>query len=595
MSSLVCRCILLISVTRLLPYFIPSVAFEYTVCDNHGHCDSATVIITVSSNEFSSNEDDSAVEVFAEDDEATVKSSETMVIDVTANDHSTSQEPLVLSSVGDSIHGACVITSGNKIEYTAPDNFVGYDRCTYSVCAEDTCDKGRIEITVLAQSSKLDESTPAGSINVASPSNADEDKIIPPSDATEVESETSQSSFGGITIMSEPVSVGSDDKRMHADDDSVVTLKNVAILVDVTVNDFIEGMNDLTITHAGGSKHGTCLIEGRKVRYTPYEDYTGKDRCGYIVCQDSECDEGIIRIEIVSDSAALKHDKSSSTFSLGGIGNTRSSSAQLCSQSAMNHGMRRLRGRAATENRRLETETHSSCVGSSLVTTVSTPTQTITYTSTYHSKENRSTSPRTRTFDLHSKIRSYSKSQVEKSSVDTEISLAASEDATIIPGFPDQNFGFTESMLVSSTSSKSGRHDAFLKFDTSLVDTSVCSDGIVSARVTVYALASSAEGGTFLTTPNSMAWSENDITWNNAPNSNGIVLESLGKVQAKTFYDIDVSSALRLGKILSVHILPGSSSQVSAQYATKDHSDSSLHPTLRISCISYDGPELDQK
>ena len=248
------------------------------------------------------------------------------------------------------------------------------------------------------------------------------------------------------------------------------------------------------------------------------------------------------------------------------------------------------------KNRYLEANAQSTCVGASLVTTVISPTQTITYTSTYHSKGDRSAPIRTRTIDLHSKFRSASKSnpQVQEAYVDTEVLLSCTEDATVIPSFPDQNFGSAQSMLVSSASSKSGRHDAFLKFDTSLVDASVCSDGIIDVTVRLYSLSNSAEGGTVITTPSSMMWTENDITWNNAPNSNGIVLDSLGPLKSKSFYDIDVSSAFKLGQPLSLHILPGSASNVSARYATKDHTDPSLHPMLRISCISRNEPTLDQ-
>jgi hypothetical protein len=413
------------------------------------------------------------------------------------------------------------------------------------------------------------------------------------------ENKQSSSSFGGLTIMSESVNVESELVRMHADDDSIITSQNVEVLVDVTANDFVEGMADLIITHAGGSQHGDCVIEGKQIRYIPQADFVGQDRCGYIVCQDSNCAEGIVRIKVISDSSALKHEKTS-VSPVSSIGSTRSSSVQLCSLAALNHEIRRLRGYSsgtATQSfvgktRHLEADIQSSCVGQSLVTTTVTPTQTITYTSTYHGKNTGSAS--SRSIDLQSKIRSASIAQVEKSFIDTDISLSASADATLIPGFPDQNFGSAPSMLVSSASSKSGRHDALLKFDTSSVDTSVCSDGILDAKVTIYSMASSSQGGTFLTTPSSMRWTESDVTWNNAPNSNGIILNSLGQVQGKTYYDIDVSAALVLGQPLSIHILPGTSSDVSAQYATRNHSDSSLHPVLRIKCVSFDGPQLDQ-
>jgi hypothetical protein len=177
--------------------------------------------------------------------------------------------------------------------------------------------------------------------------------------------------------------------------------------------------------------------------------------------------------------------------------------------------------------------------------------------------------------------------------VDTEIELEASADATIMPGFPDQNFGSAPSMLVSSAFSKSGQHESVLKFDTSSVDTSVCSDGIVDAKLTIYSLTSSTQGGTFVTTPN-MSWTESEVNWNNAPNSNGIVLTSLGQVHAKTYYSIDLSSALVLGQLLSIRILSDASSTSSAQYATRDHSDSSLHPMLRISCILIDEAKFKQ-
>ena len=551
-------------------------AFEYTVCDEASNCDTAKVDVTVSSDVESS----SSAEVFAVDDEVTVSGSEPVLIDVTANDSSPGDKPLLISSVNKAMRGSCEVTSDNQVMYTAPDSFTGLDRCIYLACAGNDCDKGKIEVTVLLPT----ETSPTGAaLNIIPSSPVDEESDTSPIEGLVILPPDSES----IAPVTARTSADSNGEKVYADDASVITPKNTPILVDVTLNDF-KGKSPLTITHAGGSQHGDCVVEGSQVLFSPHDDFVGQDRCGYVVCENDLCGEGIIKIKVVQDDSVLKHDK---TTPVGSFGILRSSSAKLCSQAALNHEMRRLRGQPISQERRM-TEMNSSCVGSSLVTTAITPTQTITYTSTYHEKGEAS-SPQSRSIGLHSKVRSATTNTVQESYVETEIAITVSADATIMPGFPDQNFGSTQSMLVSSASSKSGRQESILKFDTSSVDASVCSDGIIHAKLTLHSLTSSPEGGTFVSTPNN-AWAESEVNWNNAPKSNGIVLSSLGQVFAKTYYDIDVSSALVLQQPLSIRILSGTSSSVSAQYASRDHSDPSLHPLLQISCVSFEGDDLEQ-
>jgi hypothetical protein len=583
-------------------------AFEYTACDDAGRCDTASVDVTVASEVSSSlNVDTSVVdvdntfapEVFAEDDEATTTGSEPVVVDVTANDSSPGNKPLIISSVSKARGGECEVTSDNQVKYTALEGFTGLDRCSYLVCASNECDKGRIELTVLPPwsdsdvPSDKDKTSPTGGLHIVP---SDDGSTSPVNGLFVVPPDSNP-----ITQVSAPLVGEVTRQKVYADDDSVVTPKNIPVLVDVSKNDFILGMSPLTITHTGGSQHGECVIEGDQILYTPHFDYVGQDRCGYVICENSLCDEGIIKIKVVPKTSTLEHGMHSSSSSASSIG-LRTSLVQLCSQAALNHEMRRLRGQPnapnknngfVSRNRGMTADIHSSCVGSSLVTTAVTPNQTITYTSTYHSKGNGSTSPQTRSGDLHVKFKSATTAQDQNPFVDTKIELEVSADATVMPGFPDQNFGSSPSMLVSSASSKSGRHESVLKFETSSVEASVCSDGIVDTKLTLYSLTSSSQGGTFVTTPN-MLWRESEVTWNNAPNSNGIVLSSLGQVQAKTYYDIDLSSALVLGQPLSIRILSDASSNFSAQYATRDHTDSLLHPMLRISCILSDGAKLNQ-
>jgi hypothetical protein len=576
-------------------------SFEYTVCDETGSCDSATVDITVTSGAGEVAKLSSG-EVFAEDDRVTVKGSDPIKIDVTANDSSPDNKPFVISSVNKAMRGTCEVTSDNQVRYTAPEGFTGMDRCIYLACADNACDKGKIEITVLPPSQVLippekdeTESLPKDGFIVAP---AEEDKL-PPADQDDAPPVDGlvvlPPDNGSIAKLSAASPVQFNQEKVHADDDSVVTPKNSPMLVDVTLNDFVKGMGELIITHAGGSQHGDCVIKGDQVEYSPHKDFIGQDRCGYVVCQDNLCDEGIIRIKVVENETTVMHNKDSSTSSFDGIGILRSGSVQLCLQAGLNHEMRRLRGQFLAHQtiwRHLSMDVKSSCVGSSLVTTAVTPTQTITYTSTYHAKSG-STPLQERSIDLHSKLRSTPlNSYIQQSYVNTEIALEVSADATIMPGFPDQNFGSSQSLLVSGDASKSGRHESILKFDTSFVDTTVCSDGIINAKLSLYSLTSSEKGGTFITTPIEK-WTESDVTWNNAPNSNGIVLRSLDRVQAKTYYDIDVSSALTLGRPLSIRIQSGTSADISAQYASRDHGYSKLRPMLRISCMLIDGEESE--
>lgn len=431
-------------VNNLLRYtstagFTGTDSFKYSACDQANRCDSAGVIVTVTA------------EVLAEDDSVTTISAP-ILIDVTANDRSSSgTASLLVTNVSDGKHGTCSITASNKVKYIPDNGYSGWDRCDYDVCAGSVCDQGRVEINVLPLPSPA-ESMQENSIQV-------------------------------------------DLEKVYAEDDHVVTFLDESIEVDVVSNDFVKGMDTLSIMHTGGSENGKCEITiDNKILYIPKGGFAGSDNCGYVVCHDSNmCDEGILRIDVIEKEA-------------------RSSLPLSAPQ-----------------------------LRSGVTLTIS--------------------------------------------STDGIILIPASADATITIEFPAGNFGDEPTLFVSSASSSAGLRDTMLKFDTSSIDESVCEYGIESATVSIYSLAYASDGGTLISTSNKF-WVEMEVTWNDAPAGDGIVINDMGSIEVNTWYDIDVSSAVTLGDPLSIRIISHAGGESIALYASRDHADESLHPVLKIKCLS---------
>jgi hypothetical protein len=172
----------------------------------------------------------------------------------------------------------------------------------------------------------------------------------------------------------------------------------------------------------------------------------------------------------------------------------------------------------------------------------------------------------------------------EISSADGTIFIPASADATITTEFPAGNFGDVTTLFVSSASSSAGLRDTMMKFHTSTIDESDCKNGIESATVSIYSLAYASDGGTLITTSNKF-WSEMEVTWNNAPAGDGIVINDMGTIEVNTWYDVDVSSAVTLGDPLSIRLISHAGGESIALYASRDHTDETLHPMLKIRCL----------
>lgn len=184
-------------------------------------------------------------------------------------------------SVNKAKYGTCEITqSGNQVKYTPPDSeFEGWDRCAYIVCSVEgeDCAKGIIEVWVMP--SPIYEQKPQ----------EQQAEEVPQIQTAEL-------------IIEEP-----DLEMVYAEDESVTTSLNTPIIVDVTSNDFVQGMGELEVTDTGGAEHGRCrLTDDNQIQYIPDPGFIGTDHCGYIVCQNSICDEGIAAIKVMNQWDEIK-------------------------------------------------------------------------------------------------------------------------------------------------------------------------------------------------------------------------------------------------------------------------------------------------
>ena len=147
--------------------------------------------------------------------------------------------------------------------------------------------------------------------------------------------------------------------------------------------------------------------------------------------------------------------------------------------------------------------------------------------------------------------------------------LTPTDDATIVADNPDSNFGSDTSLEVDDDS---GIYDFLLRFDVSDID----AGAVESAMLRLYCIDGSDSGGIFGRTQHSN-WSEDTVTWSNAPQGVGAPLQHLGSVQKGTWYIIDVTDLFTKGNtnnMNAVSIRITSNSWNRAGYSSKEGSES---------------------
>jgi len=117
----------------------------------------------------------------------------------------------------------------------------------------------------------------------------------------------------------------------------------------------------------------------------------------------------------------------------------------------------------------------------------------------------------------------------------TTFNFTSVADATIKATEPTTNFGKEFKLYVDN----SPVLNFLIKFSVSGIGTR----RVVSAKLRLYSADPADKGGEFHRVANS-SWSEQTVTWNNAPVADTAVLASFGSVITNTWYEVDVTSLI---------------------------------------------------
>lgn len=199
--------------------FFGSDTFTYTITDNTGFTDTATVTVTVVNTPDPPD---------AQNDVATVgEDSGSNVIDVLANDVDPDGGPLSITGVTQPASGAVQIQPGSaNLVYTPNPNFVGTDVFTYTVTDNDgETDTARVEVTVFGNPQPPDAKNDEATVNAGSADN----------------------------------------------------------VIDVLANDIDPDAGPLTVTKVSAPGNGSATIapDGKTVLYSPNPNFVGTDTFTY--------------------------------------------------------------------------------------------------------------------------------------------------------------------------------------------------------------------------------------------------------------------------------------------------------------------------
>ncbi len=299
--------------------------FTYTICDDEGECDTATVTVQV-------NDIDNNLAPIAVDDSSETSENVPVTINVVANDSDPNNDPFSIVGFTQPANGTVELVGGLLV-YTPNDGFSGEDTFSYQICdAAGLCDEATVTVTVTDDCSEFGqficaeplqvieicpvfcdlpdeelhiisaESTFECGTNIPENSLCFEYTPLPGfnlTDSIEVIACTADSLLCDTVIFyvfsgcSVPIAI-----------DDVATTPNDQIAnIDVLANDWgVNCIEELEMTIVDNPDNGIAMVnQDNEIVYTPDPNFEGTDVLQYSLCDlcgDDKCDIATVTITV---------------------------------------------------------------------------------------------------------------------------------------------------------------------------------------------------------------------------------------------------------------------------------------------------------
>jgi hypothetical protein len=155
------------------------------------------------------------------------------------------------------------------------------------------------------------------------------------------------------------------------------------------------------------------------------------------------------------------------------------------------------------------------------------------------------------------------------------LAFTPTDDAFITPDFPAANYGSRRTLRIDSDPVE----QALLKFSVRGIDTR----RVASATLWLYCKNESSFGGRVSRIPEQQPpWSEDTVTWNNAPEAEPAAVATLGAVAAGSWYELDLTSIVTGDGVVNLRMTSVRSN--GADYMSKE-SREGLSPLLVVTLL----------
>ncbi|MBK8922292.1 MAG: lamin tail domain-containing protein [Saprospirales bacterium] len=106
-------------------------------------------------------------------------------------------------------------------------------------------------------------------------------------------------SIAGIQILANPGAAAACPSGVTALDDQVIAVSGATTAIPVLANDNLPGTASPTVAITVAPLHGSATVGANNtVQYTPAAGYCGADMLSYQVCENTDCDDGLVQITV---------------------------------------------------------------------------------------------------------------------------------------------------------------------------------------------------------------------------------------------------------------------------------------------------------